>query len=65
MTNRANEYPDKVLCPLVDEIIDAGDCVVTQDITTGLLKPTALLPEFDAKENWREICKQCKYFENS
>ena len=63
MSNRANEYPSEVLCPLVDRVISADDCIENQDCAYGMIKEETLPSEYKQKPNWREICMQCKYFE--
>lgn len=56
------EYKNEgVLCPLVDKEIDPMDCV---DAVDCILNPDFLknLPnEYKTKENFIEICKNCKW----
>jgi hypothetical protein len=63
----ANEekYPRNMLCPLVDRIIEDIDCLETQDAAERILKESSLPPEYTRRDNWREICKACKYHEKS
>lgn len=49
---------DKVICPLVDEKIDPVDCMENQAIRDEFIPQ-----KFKQKENWREICQKCKYFD--
>lgn len=63
MSNRANEYPCRMFCPLVDRVIPVSDCIENQDCATGVIRPNAIPKEYRSKENWSEICRQCKYFE--
>ena len=48
---------DKILCPLVDKIITPVDCMENRDI-----KDEFIPDEYKVKENWKEICKNCKYY---
>ena len=63
MSNRADSYPSEVLCPLVDRVIQAYECIETQDGVAGMLREDSIPPEYKVKPHWREICMQCKYFE--
>lgn len=63
MSNRANEYPDKPLCPLVSKAIDASACMVVQDCAEHMLKESVLPDEYKRHPNWRVMCLHCKYFE--
>lgn len=61
MSNRANSYPNKVMCPLVERMIDDIDCIENQDCVNGLLK--SIPEEYTQKAHWKNICEQCPYFE--
>lgn len=63
MSNRANAYPKQVLCPLVDSMIEDIDCMENQDVANDLIVEESMPDKYKKKENWREICEQCKYFE--
>ena len=52
---------DNILCPLIDNGIDVGDCVIYTDVVDRMLKESCIPEEFMEKENWREICKKCKF----
>ena len=65
MANRANEYPNEVLCPLVDEIIDCGDCIENQDVARGGINEASMPAKFKQKLDWKDICLHCKYHEYS
>lgn len=55
------EYDDMIMCPLIDEKIEPMECV---DIVDYILSPSLIknLPEkYKVKENFKEICKQCKW----
>lgn len=56
---------DSVRCPLIDnENIDIADCIENVDIVDGMIKPECMPDRFKKHENWREICKNCKYHDN-
>lgn len=52
---------DKIQCPLIDGLIEVGNCVVYADVASGMLKGICIPNEFKEKKNWRAICKNCKY----
>lgn len=56
-----NRYLDNMICPLINELIDAGECIENQDIVDMFVKDIHLPLKYKEKENWREICKNCKY----
>ena len=49
---------DEILCPLTDRNITIDECMENREI-----KEEYIPAEFKQKENWREICKKCKYFD--
>lgn len=51
----------EVFCPLVDEIIEDIDCIENRDIIDGCFEMSCLPKKYKAKENFKEICKQCKW----
>ena len=53
---------DDIFCPLVDAKIDTGECVENTDVVRGIIKEYTMPEEYKQKENWKEICKNCKYF---
>lgn len=55
----------KEICPLVDRIIDNGDCLISQLVSEEELKPSVLDESFRQKKNWREICLSCKHHEST
>ncbi|MEG1106609.1 MAG: hypothetical protein RSB90_07410 [Eubacterium sp.] len=63
MENSSIKYPDYVACPLSDATIDAGLCVVIQDVSGGVLTEEVLPNEFKKKDDWKQICKRCKWYE--
>lgn len=55
------EYDDRVMCPLIDEKIDPMECVDVVDCVLNPLFFNSLPKKYKAKENFKEICKQCKW----
>ena len=49
---------DRVMCPLVDHLIDPVDCMENRDT-----REDSIPAEYKQKENWQEICKKCKYYD--
>ena len=49
---------DKVFCPLVDRKIGPVDCMENRDT-----REESIPAEYKVKENWKEICKSCPYYE--
>lgn len=49
---------EKITCPLVDGLISPADCMENQD-----LREESIPEKFKKKENWKEVCKNCKYQE--
>lgn len=56
-----NEFPERVMCPLIDTEIDDVDCVENQDAADGLIIEKSVPPRFKNKSDWRLICQRCKY----
>lgn len=52
---------DRVMCPLINEKIEPMDCVDIVDCVLNPLLLRALPDKYKAKENFIEICKQCKW----
>lgn len=57
---RKNGY-DYVHCPLVDELIVDIDCIENRDIVDNMIQESCLPNKYKAKENWANICKNCKW----
>ena len=55
------EVVTEVFCPLVDEIIENIDCIENRDIIDGFFKLSCLPEKYKAKENFKDICKNCKW----
>lgn len=51
----------EVMCPLVDEMIEDVDCIENADVADQMLTDHGMPERYKRKENWREICKQCKW----
>lgn len=49
---------EKIICPLIDGLISPADCMENQD-----LREESIPEKFKEKENWKEICENCKYQE--
>lgn len=49
---------EKVICPLIDDLIDPVDCMENQ-----VLKESSIPDKFKQKPDWRKICKNCKYYD--
>jgi hypothetical protein len=56
-----DETPKEILCPLVDEMLRADDCIPFQDISNGLIKERNMPDKFKIKPDWRSICQDCKW----
>lgn len=63
MSNKANDYPTAMLCPLVNRVIDDFVCIENQSYADGEIKEATLPIEFKQKANWRKTCLNCKYFD--
>ena len=51
-----------IICPLVDEEIDSGDCLINTDIIDGFISDESHIPDkFKVKPDFKEICKKCPY----
>ena len=60
-----SEYPDYVYCQLADHDIDSGDCMENRDVVAGNIMSSltqGLPEEYAVKENWKEICRNCRWF---
>ncbi len=51
-----------VKCPLVDFMIEESNCLENAMIVSGFIDEIVMIEKFKQKENWREICKNCKNF---
>ena len=49
-----------IVCPLIDDEIDGGDCLVITDVIDEMFGNESYIPdEFKIKPNYKEICKKC------
>lgn len=48
---------DNIICPLIDSYITPVDCMENREI-----KESCIPQIFKQKDNWKEICKKCKYY---
>lgn len=51
-----------IKCPLVDFMIEESNCLENAMIVSGFMDEISMVEKFKQKENWREICKNCKNF---
>jgi hypothetical protein len=52
---------DTVKCPMINDLIEIGDCVVYSDIASGMIKDSCIPDKFKENSNWRDICERCQY----
>ena len=50
-----------VFCPLVEGKIEDIDCIENRDVVDGMIVEESLPAKYKQKENWRDICKACKW----
>lgn len=53
---------DGILCPLVDIMIEKNNCLENTMVNAGFMDEFTMIEKFREKENWREICRNCKYY---
>lgn len=53
-----------IRCPLKNEEIDEGECVVTVDACDSMIKERVIEKKILEQKNWKEICRKCKYHDN-
>lgn len=53
----------EIICPLIDSGIEVVECVENQDCIDGLIKISSLPEKFKSKQNWKDICANCRYHE--
>lgn len=58
----ANNTVEQVMCPLVDRMISAAECIENADVVRGMIKPDTMPEEYKEKPDWREICAKCKWY---
>ena len=47
---------ERVLCPLVDVMIDSIDCLENQDVIES-----SIPDRFKRKDDWKDICEKCPF----
>ncbi len=52
---------DSVLCPLIEDIIEPIECIVTRDVVNQILVESVVPDKNKTKNEWRTICINCKY----
>ena len=50
-----------IYCPMVDKDIEDIDCIENRDVVDGLLPEKSLPNIYKKKNNWKELCKNCKW----
>lgn len=55
-----NKNNNRVMCPLVNKMIEDIDCIENRDVVEGLIKESSLPEEYKVN-NFRNICKNCKW----
>ena len=53
--------PNIIVCPLVDEEIDIGDCAVINDVAEDVLIEECVDERFRKEKYWKITCKKCKW----
>ena len=53
-----------VICPIIGNYIDIGQCTLITYVVDGCIKEEVLSKEILEKESWKEICINCKYYNN-
>ena len=49
-------------CPLVEFAIEKSNCMENTMVVAGFMNEFGMHEKFKTKENWREICRNCRYF---
>lgn len=52
------------MCPIMGNYIDIGQCTLITYVVDGCIKEEVLPKEILEKESWKEICINCKYYNN-
>lgn len=52
---------EKVYCPVADNDIDGGDCIIICDVADKMIKPTVLPEGVRWDENQRKKCLNCEW----
>ncbi len=51
---------NRIICPLINKEISDDDCYDVCLVANKMLKPSAIPEMFTQKEDFREVCKNCK-----
>lgn len=57
-----SEAPDEVFCRMNNTVIKSYECIENRDVVDRLIAESSLPAKFKVKENWREICKACPWY---
>lgn len=55
---------DKVYCPVKQDNIDGGECLVICDVADRMIKPTVLPEGIDWNEEKQKLCLECKFHDD-
>ena len=58
-----SDTPTHVMCPLAAEMLSVDDGIPFQDISNGSIKDRNMPDKYKQKNNWRAICRGCKWQE--
>jgi len=50
-----------VFCPITEDRIEDIECIETRDAVDGLFIEDTVPEEYKKKENWKNICRECKW----
>jgi len=53
---------DGLKCPIVGCEIQKSICLENTMVTAGFMDENMMREEFKEKQNWREICQKCRYY---
>lgn len=51
----------EVFCPMIDEIIEDIDCMENRACIDGEMQLSSLPAKYKTKQEFINICRQCKY----
>ena len=52
---------DKVYCPVKQDNIDGGECLVICDVADRMIKPTVLSEGISWNKEKQKLCLECKF----
>ena len=53
---------DGIMCPLIERKILSNICMENTMAVAGFMDENMVVNKFKEKENWKEICQNCKNF---